>query len=499
MFVPDLMDFTITTRDVGEVGDAAYEQVFLNTTIPFLAAYGGSTTLSWAMDNIPAKDMHFGIMGVAPVDVGAEHDALLLSTLDRTGYDLMRLLFGIGDPGSDFTYSRPLSFYNPWEDIWYSAGAMFSYEDPEGFEYYGFSNGINLQVADDEAVLNVNVALNQTAYQVGDPVRVDYSIENTGNCDAENVHLFLVHGRMGNDWQIRDPDVFWYDDVGTVAQSTTYVNHADVHANSFLGIHPVYAIVYFDSDAGQTPGVDGYVDFAPGLEAIFEGAAETHQAVLSNMDWAVLLPKTQARRPAFPQPVLEISVDAQIIIPEDAPWELEVTIEITNVGESATHITAMQFYNATEMELISRSSTEGDIVDGIYYGMGIIVFQGITLEPTESVIITIRWLFLTSHGCFVPGIYVIYDSRFANELGEDDLGDEEPLTPLMYNMNGQTQDEQDWEDYGESTQTGTSAGADVFGGGDQTRRLGSYDALFWSLGTIFVTAVAVTLKKKLKP
>ncbi|MCG3221573.1 MAG: hypothetical protein H7641_09360, partial [Candidatus Heimdallarchaeota archaeon] len=164
-----------------------------------------------------------------------------------------------------------------------------------------------------------------------------------------------------------------------------------------------------------------------------------------------------------------------------------------------THITAMQFYNASEMELITRSSSEGDIVDGIYYGMGIILFQGIELLPGESVTIIIRWLFLTSHGCFIPGIYVIYDSRFANELGDDGIGDDDTESPLMYSMNGQTQDEQDWEDYGESTQTGTSAGADVFGGGDQTRRLGSYDALFWSIGTIFVTAVAVTLKKKIKP
>ncbi|MCG3226789.1 MAG: hypothetical protein H7645_07710 [Candidatus Heimdallarchaeota archaeon] len=499
LFEPDLMDFSLTTRDVGEIGSDSVEQVFLNSTIPFLAASGGTTTLSWALDNIPAKDMHFGIMGVAPVSLGDTHPALQLSTMDRTGYDLMRLLFGVGDPGSTFTFSRPLSYYNPWLDVWFSAGAMFSYEDPEGFEYFGFSNGLNLQVADDEAVLNVQVSLDQVAYKVGDAVGIDYLIENTGNLDAENVQLLLVHGALGNDWQIKDPDIFWADNVGTVAQGSTYVNHVDAIANSFLGIHSVYAIVYFDSDVGQTALVDGEVDFAPGLYAIFEGAAETHQVVLSNMDWAVLLPTTEARRPAFPQPVLEISVDAAIIIPEDAPWELEVEIVITNVGESATHITAMQFYNASEMELITRSSSEGDIVDGIYYGMGIIMFQGIELLPGESITIVIRWLFLTSYGCFIPGIYIIYDSRFANELGEDPIEGDETESPLMYSMNGQTQDEQDWEDYGESTQTGTSAGADVFGGGDQTRRLGSYDALFWSIGTIIVTAVAVTLKKKIKP
>jgi hypothetical protein len=501
IFVPDLMDFGYSVREVGDIGSdaAAVSQVYLNSTIPFLAA-GNSLTLSWALDNVPAKDMHFGIMGVAPVDVGASYNALQLSTIDRTGYDLMRLLFGAGDPaGGKFTYSRPISYYDPWLDIWFSGGAMFKYEDFEGFEYFGFSNGINLQIADDEAVLNVNVSLNQTSYKVGDPVTAYYSIENTGNLPAENVQLLLVHGRMGNDWQIREPDPFWYDNIGTVGVGQTYYGQADVNANSFLGIHSVYAIVYFDSDVGQTPLVDGLVDFGPGLVTVFEGAAETHQVVLSNMDWAVLLPKTQARRPAFPQPVLEIDVDVNIIIPTNAPWELELTITITNVGESATHITAIQFYNATEMDLLSKSSSKGSIINATQYGMGVVVFQGITLAPGESVVLTMRWMFLTSNGCYIPGIYIIYDSRFENELGGDEVqGNDDVQNPIMMALNGQSQDEEDWEDYGQSTQTGTSAGADVFTGGEHTRRLGSYDILLWSIGAVIVTAVAATIRKKLK-
>jgi len=501
MFEPDLMDFSFSSRDVGVIGEDSHEQVFLNSTILSLAPLA-TETLSWALDNVPAKDMHFGVMGVAPVDLGDPHPALMLSTVGQTGYDLMRLLFGAGDPGSTFTYSRPISYYDPWLDMWFSGGARFSYQDPAGFEFFGFSNGLNLQVADDEAVLNVHVSLDEVAYQIGAPVEVSYSIENVGNLPAEEVELYLVHGHMGSDWQIQDAREFWYDDVGTIGVGQTYSSTtADVYANSFLGIHSVYAIVFFKSDVGQNSLAYTEVDFGvPGLYAIFEGAGETSQAVLSNMDWALLLPTTEERRPAFPQPVLEVSVDADIIIPTDSPWELEVTIEITNVGESETYLTAIQFYNASEMEMISRSSTEGDIIDAVHYGMGIIRFQEIHLLPGESVTIIIRWLFLTSHGCFVPGIYIIYDSRFANELGDDGIhGDDDTDSPLMYSMNGQTQDEQDWEDYGESTQTGTSAGADVFGGGDQTRRLGSYDALFWSIGTIVVTAVAVTLKKKIKP
>ncbi|MHA1406156.1 MAG: hypothetical protein ACTSSG_02070 [Candidatus Heimdallarchaeaceae archaeon] len=502
-FVPDLMDFGYSERPVGEIGGEAITQFFLNKTIPYLAP-NDTITISWALDNIPARDLIFGMMSPSLVNVGGEADAIQLTTIQETGYNLMRFLFGIADPPSGFSYSRPISYYDPWSNIWLSSGARFRYEDPQGFEYFGFSNGINLQIADDEAVLDVNVALNSTAYKVGDPITVNYSVENTGNVAAENVAIFLVHGRMGNDWQIADPDIFWVDSVASIAPGETYYGTANVLANSFLGIHPVYAVVYFDSDVGQdyTDDTDpdgGYVNFGPGFFTYFEGAAETHQVVLSNMDWAMLLPKTQGRRPAFPQPVLDISVDAHIIVPDDAPWELEVTITITNVGDDVTHITAIQFYNATEMELKTKTSTKGSYVNATQYGMGVIVFQGITLAPGESVEIYMRWMFLTSSGCYVPGIQVIYDSRFENELGEDEIqGEGELQTPLVHAMNGQSQDEQDWEDYGQSTQTGSSAGADVFTGGEHTRRLGSADALYWSLGAIFVTAVVFSFRRRFK-
>ncbi|MCK5141755.1 MAG: hypothetical protein KAQ70_06145, partial [Candidatus Heimdallarchaeota archaeon] len=74
-----------------------------------------------------------------------------------------------------------------------------------------------------------------------------------------------------------------------------------------------------------------------------------------------------------------------------------------------------------------------------------------------------------------------------------------PEEAVMTAMNGQAQDSEDWEDYGESTQTGSSAGADVFTGGENTRRSGSFDALYWSLGAIFVTAtISTMLRRKLK-
>ena len=501
IFQIDWMDFYYVEDELGEIGDVTVrDQVLINTTIPYLAA-GDNTTVSWAMYNIPSLIHTYGMMGIGFVDVGTGYPAVQLTTSEQNGYNLMRLLFGIFDHPL-FTFSRPLSYYDLWSNTWLSTGIRFRYEDLQDFEYFGFSNGINLQVADDEAVLNVNVALDDTGYQVGDPVEVTYTIENTGTIAAENVKVYLVHGRIGNDWQIVDPEIFWYDDVGQVlpGEINKYVGTANVYADSFLGIHPVYAIVEFDSDYGQTDPSDVEVDFGPGLSSIFEGAAQTHQVVLSNMAWAILKPATENREPAFPQPVLQIDVEAQIFIPDDAPWELEITITITNVGDATTHITAYQYYNATEMELLSKERTKGIVEERFIGDMGIVIFKGITLAPQESVTITMRWKFLFSQGCYIPGIRVVYDSRFENELGGDDFeGDVEPANAIVMAMDGQSQEEEnDWEDYGESTQTSSSAGADVFTGGDHTRRMGSTEAILWSISAIFVTAVAVTIKKKIK-
>ena len=498
IFNPDLLNFTLESIPVAVIDGETYYEHFLTTTIPFIEV---NTTeyVSWAIDDIPSTAIEFGAMGFDIIDVGATYDALYMKTVLKNGYDLMRLLFGIADPGLDFTYSRPLSYHNFWEDEWYSVGARYSYVDEGGFEYYGFSNGINLQLADDEAVLNVHVSLDKTSYEVGAPVEVFYSVENTGNLAAENVVIYLFHGRMGNDWQIRDAELFWIDDVGTVAAGATYSETAEVYANSFLGIHPVYAVAEFDTDVGQTPIPDGVVDFENGIISVFEGAAETHHFVLSNMDWAMLLPTTDNREPAFPQPILSISVSVLFEFTDGLPWALELTIVITNVGDAPTTITVYQVYNATEMELKWKSSTKGSISNTTAYGLGFITFTGIALAPGESVTIQMRWIFLTDFGCYIPGIRVVYDSRFENDMGGDDpLGEETTKSTLMNAMAGQSQDNEDWEDYGQSTQTGSSAGADVGTGGDNERRFPIEYAYYAAgvIGGIIIIAVVISLIRK---
>jgi len=491
LFDPNLQDFQYVERIVGPRG-YEHTEYFLEAVIPSLAP-NESVTLSWAIENITSMDMEFGVMRGEEIPGSS---AVKLITEKHNYFEMMQMLLGFADDAGQLAYGRPISWYDEMAEAWISVGARFRYSDPEGFEYFGWSNGINFQLADDEAVLNVHVDLDKVSYKVGDPVTITGYIKNTGDIAAHNVQLYLYHGRMGNNWQIEDPDLFYYEEVGIVENGTSYEFTAEVDANSFLGIHPVYAVVEFDSDYGQEP-LPVYNFWEPNITAEFEGAAQTHEIVLSNMAWGLLLPTTEDRRPAFPQPVLSVETNVEILIPDSGAWEITVTLTITNVGDAETHITVTQFYNQTELELLSKSTTKGSISNGTYFGMGFIRVEGITLNPGDSVTITMHWQFLTNGGCYIPGAEIIYDSRFENELGGEEGGTGTAVT-VFNALDGSSQDADTWEDYGESTATGSSAGADInTGGTDKTRRIGSLDLIFFSAIALLIPAVILKKKRRI--
>lgn len=497
VFVPDYGDFDIVEKTVGHF-DSERTEYFLEANIPTLDP-DKTVYLNWSLTDIPSQKWNVGFMRyIFPFDLGDTLPALKLDTVGYTLEEIMQIALGFADAAGQLAHGRLLSFRDWGSDTWISLGARFRYEDSQNFEYFGFSNGLNFQIADDEAVLNVNVAMDDTGYIVGDPVRIDYTIENTGDIAAHEVKLRLFHGQMGNDWQITHPEEFAVEDIGTILAGQTVTGFVIVNANSFLGIHSVYGVADFISDYGELPlDVEDWF----GNTEQFEGAAEVHHLVLSNMDWAILLPITENMEPAFPQPVLDIDVVPNFIIdPEVHPYlptELEIVITITNVGDETTSITAYQYYNLDELEYASEDKTLGSVsVIPDHYGMGLIIFDDITLAPEESVTLTMRWKFVTNDGCYLPGLQIIYDSRFENELGGGGVAIEVSNgEQLLITMDATSQDTNDWEDYGASTATGTSAGADVQTSESHTRA-GSLDLVFWALGAVFVTAIVARIKRK---
>ncbi|MCK4844680.1 MAG: hypothetical protein KAS95_03310, partial [Candidatus Heimdallarchaeota archaeon] len=275
-------DFHIEEKTVGHF-ETERTEYFLEANIASLAP-AQTVTLNWNLTNIPSNAWSIGFMRIVfPFEVGGTIPAVKLDTDEWTYEKIMQTALGFADAAGQLAHGRLLSFYDWWSGTWISPGARFRYEDPQNFEYFGFSNGINFQIADDEAVLNVNVAMDQTGYIVGDPVRIDYTIENTGDCDATQVKLRLFHGQMGKDWQITYPEEFAVVDIGTILKGQSESGFIVVDANSFLGIHSVYGVADFISDEGQLPlDVEDWF----GNTEQFEGAAEAHHLVLSNMDWA---------------------------------------------------------------------------------------------------------------------------------------------------------------------------------------------------------------------
>ncbi len=497
LFDPNYQDFDLVNRTVTRFGENRTEW-FLETEIATLDV-GASTTVQWALENITAPWMTFGAMFWSLVDIpdGDFGKAIELVTNEHNFYEMMQMLLGYADKAGQLAYGRPISFYDAWQDIWISVGARFSYEDTAGFEYFGFSNGINFQLVDDEAVLNVYVELDKLEYTVGDPVQITGYIENVGDIDAHEVDLWLVHGRLGNNWQIVEPEIFYVETVGIIENGTKHEFNVTVDANSFLGIHPVYAVVDFISDYGQPPlEVENF--FNPDAPpAVYEGAGETHQWVVSNMAWGLLLPDSEALAPAWPQPVLDITTTVEFDFEDGKPSELTVTVTIENVGGTETDILALQYFNEDELELRWVTTTEGTVSNGSYGGFAVITVEDINLDVNESVEISMHWVFLTNDGCNLPGMVVVYSTAFENELGGGDPTLGGGTSSLMV-MNGEAQETDNWEDYGSSTSTGTSAGADVHTGGqERTRFLGSMDFVYITITTLVITAV-VTLNKKRK-
>lgn len=496
LFDPDFQDFEIVNRTVTRLGKNRTEY-FLETEIETLEA-GASTTAHWALKNITAPWMRFGAMYWSIVEIpdGDFGQAIELVTNEHDFYEMMQMLLGYADGAGQLAYGRPISFYDAWEAIWVSVGARFSYEDVAGFEYFGFSNGINFQLVDDEAVLNVYVELDQLDYTVGDPVEVTGYIENVGDITAHEVDLWLVHGRIGNNWQIVDPEIFYVETLGEIEAGEKVEFNVTVNANSFLGIHPVYAVVDFISDYGQEPVVVENFFNPDAPPAVYKGSGETHQRVVSNMAWGLLLPDSEALTPAWPQPVLDITTTVEFEFEGGKPSEMTITVEIQNVGGTETDILALQYFSEEELELRWVTTTEGTVSNGSYGGFAVITVEGITLDVNESVEISMHWVFLTNDGCNVPGMVVVYSTPFENELGEGDPTLGGGTSSLMV-MNGEAQETDNWEDYGSSTSTGTSAGVGVDTGQERTRFLGSMDFVYITITTLVITAV-VTLNKKRK-
>ncbi|MHA1911440.1 MAG: hypothetical protein ACTSYA_07075, partial [Candidatus Kariarchaeaceae archaeon] len=381
-----------------------HTEYFLHAVIDELAP-GAEASLWWAIENMPAEIDEFALPKFNLVPVLTSPDGYDSYAGNITSYafdylDVMQYFFAIMD-----FHARPMSWYyrdyaaTPIDlraipSLQYgsqyaaSIGMKFTYEDSNGFGYWGMSNGLNLQLADDEAVLISTTTLDKQVYFVGDEFTAEVAVQNIGNIDATNVHVYLVHARLGRYNNLEDVSVIYDESVGTVAAGATEtVSYTDI-AVSYVGYHPMLAIVTFESDADHE--VEEVTDFFNiGVDEWIAGG-HTYEWTTSTLTGAILLPPTDNLVPAFPQPQLEFDIDVSIIS-VDPTFQFTYDVTITNVGNAATDITFIQYYNDAELTLGAYSATLGNNPVHATTPVGNLRVTGIHLEPTESVTISMTF------------------------------------------------------------------------------------------------------------
>jgi hypothetical protein len=387
----DKGSFDVIKEEV-RVGPSEHrEEWFLRAVVPSIAANGGTAQLSFSITDIPVASDPLAFMKFVPSQTAEGlPKAELISEVSNYNEVLQYIFQVVGFDG------RPISFQLPDELRYHfnafepgsvgSIGAPFTWKNSNGYPFFGLSNGLNLQVADDEAMIKATVNLDKTVYNVGDTVTMTIDVTNIGNTAADNVKVHLLHTTLGKDWYLWERlESIAVEEIGSLAAGASQQVVVTRVANSYLGYHPVFAVVEFDSDlVGDTAEVPDFLDHYPGDMVKFEAAGRTHHYVSSTLSGALLLPAVQSQTPAIPEPRLEVSTTSE---------GDEVTYTITNVGDASTAVTFVQNYDnealtvSNDDVVVTPSTADVSVVNSA----GVILVDDVTLAPGDVLEIKVTY------------------------------------------------------------------------------------------------------------
>ncbi|MHA1450906.1 MAG: hypothetical protein ACTSP4_16000, partial [Candidatus Hodarchaeales archaeon] len=168
--------------------------------------------------------------------------------------------YGVGDNLKDYIVQKLLEQGSdlrfPGITGTFTPGVMFMYSDSAAREFFGWSNGLIIQLYDDEAILKTNVALNSSIYRIDDIAEINVTVENIGDAPASNVQIQGFHAQLGPDWELTGLYAFSSEtSLGTInpGETGTYTFYRNV--STFLGLHPV--VISVDYTTEESEGVDG--------------------------------------------------------------------------------------------------------------------------------------------------------------------------------------------------------------------------------------------------
>lgn len=468
-------DFALVP-EVVSVGPATTQnQWFLRKTISSMAP-GATETLSFSLNDIPVKADKLAFMQFYPGETPEGYPKAQLTSEESNYEEVIQYIFQtVGFDG------RPISFGLPDELAYHfdafepgsygSIGAPFTWKNAKQFPFFGLTNGLNLQIADSEAMIKAAVTLDKTVYTVGDTVTMTVDVENIGDIAAENVKVHLLHTTLGKDWYLWNRlESIEVSDLGTIAAGASKQVIVTRVANSYLGYHPVFAVVEFDSDLGQSPAtttVPDFLDLYPGDTVAVEFGAETHHYVSSTLSGALLLPAVQTQDPSIPEPLLEVSTSSD----EDV-----VTYTIENVGKASTDVSFVQKYDSDVLTVsnndvvVTPSSADISLLDSA----GVLLVDEVTLAPGDVLEIKVTYANPSGEAVALPPAIIEFTTEGESSLGTSIQMTEGIVAPSMYSLSllagaaAQQQSQQSATEDSSSAafSASSSVGASVAVGGD---------------------------------
>jgi hypothetical protein len=421
IFDLDEGDFTYGPRTVAINEDTTRTEWFVNTTIDELTA-GSSTSVAFRINNVPVETDVFALMGFIPSQDETGYPSATLVSSEQDYYDFMQYAFElVGFDGRPISFGLPddfsfgLASYH--SNVYGSMGLAFTYTNDAGYPFFGLSNGQNVQIADDEAIVSATVELDKQLYLVGDPVEITVDLSNNGDLTATDIKVNLFHGTLGRDNRFERIDLIDTLDASDLTAGNTATLTWNGEANSYLGYHTVFAIVEFTSDAGQGP--EEVTDFFDIGVNSYEAGGETDHFVMSTLSGALLMPQDFTASPSIPEPLLVITTEVigdgvttdALTISAGETFTYRLTV--LNDGEASTTALVGQAYSTTDLEVLSVDPSKGTVTQD---SNGLVKVEGIELAKDESMTIDIEFRLLTDEAV-LPAAFAEYSTNGESSLG----------------------------------------------------------------------------------
>ncbi len=385
---------------------------YLEATFPSLGV-NETVELSWQITDIPTSSDKFGAFSVSTEYSGLyDYDYAIFRTVESDYKDLMLTLFALTNIAGRF-----LSTFDEITNSFISLGSRYSYSDVNGREYFGLTNGLNLQLGDDEAVLESSLILEESIYRVGEQINFDLNITNFGSLDAFDIHVDIINLKFDFLWQPTGVVKVKSFDIDTILIDEELSHEFSIIANSYIGLNTYIALISFTSDKDQSiveivnPWTGNIIPWIYGGEA--------RNLVSSTLTFGILLPppllENQAKQ-AFPLP--EISVESIFEVNEEDS-SLYLQYEIENKGMSPANISIFQFidqslldsFDAQVKYINNEVETELIIETSVEFGSVKVAYATMTLHPGDKIIITITGTDLPDNFT-VPPLIVNYFSLY---------------------------------------------------------------------------------------